>query len=333
MKFLVTGAAGFIGFHLSVALAESGHEVFAVDNLSDYYSIELKKERLQELGKFRNIEFETLDLGSANQVNDLFSNLKFNSVFHLAAQPGVRLPRTQYTKYIYNNLLAYENVFTNSIENSVENFLYASSSSVYGNMPKTEYSEKNLGLKPVSFYGATKLANEIMAPTMIMGSATKARGLRFFTVYGPWGRPDMAYFRIISNALTGSPFSLFGDGNVTRDFTYIGDVIQAVTKLNLELSNHPAGFSDVVNVGGGKPSSLNQMISEIHRQLGLSKEYAKETFNTNDVFDTNADTNYLYKLIGYKPEISLEDGIRLVIEWAKNPRIKKNLLNWISSVG
>jgi len=332
VRYLVTGAAGFIGTHLTIALAESGHEVIAVDNLSDYYSVELKKARISQFNGIDNIIFENMDLGLTNPVRKLFSSSKFHSVFHLAAQPGVRLPLSLYSKYVYDNLVAYENVFSNSIEHSVQNFLYASSSSVYGNLSKSDYSETDFGLKPVSFYGATKLANEFMASTLVQGSVTKARGLRFFTVYGPWGRPDMAYFRIISNALTGSPFSVFGDGNVTRDFTYIDDVVDSVIKLNSELDGHKEGFSDIVNIGGGKPCSLNQMISQIDIQLGRDSKFQNESFNPNDVFNTKANTSYLVKLIGSKPEISLEVGIKRVIDWANNPTIRENLSKWISSV-
>jgi len=333
VRFLVTGAAGFIGSHLSTALASSGHQVVAVDNMSNYYSVGLKEARKRELIKLRNINFEILDLTSRKQVEDLFLNSKFDSVFHLAAQPGVRLPRNEYSSYINNNLVAYENVFTRTIEHSVVNFLYASSSSVYGNLKDTKYSEIGPRLAPVSFYGVTKLANELMAPSLIQGSDTKARGLRFFTVYGPWGRPDMAYFRIISNALTGSPFSVYGDGNVTRDFTYVGDVVQSIVGLDSELRKQKSGFSDVVNIGGGKPCSLNQMITEINQQLGVSNQYENQPFNSNDVLNTNADTSYLYHLIGSRPEVSLAEGMKEVIKWAVDPIIRDSLFDWASSVG
>jgi len=333
VKFLVTGAAGFIGAHLASQLQKKGHEVIAVDNFSNYYSTELKKLRVENLLSAEEIEFIECDIRDKKQVKNIFSSNSFHSVFHLAAQPGVRLPIAEYSEYVENNLVAFENVLSETVLKKVPNFLYASSSSVYGNSKHFPHSESEKGLEPVSFYGATKLANEILVPSLVRTSATRARGMRFFTVYGPWGRPDMAYFRIISRALAGSPFTVFGDGNVVRDFTYIDDVIDSIIRLNNELNNRPVGFSDIVNIGGGNPSSLNGMIAEIERQLNFTSKFEHSKFNLNDVEGTHADTSYLYRLTKNAPSTSLSDGLSSVIEWAKSPDMINKLPDWVASVG
>lgn len=333
MKFLVTGAAGFIGAHLSSQLAKMGHQVVAVDNFSSYYSTELKKLRVSCLLSAKGIEFHEYDFKDRVQVKSLFSTNKFDSVLHLAAQPGVRLHSSEYSKYVDDNLIAFENTLSATVLNSTPNFLYASSSSVYGNSKRSPYSEKEKGLEPVSFYGATKLANEILVPPVVRNSHTKARGMRFFTVYGPWGRPDMAYFRIIASFLVGSPFTVFGDGNVIRDFTYISDVVNSIIGLDTELSNRPLGFSDLVNIGGGNPSSLNGMIAQISNQFDFSSKFDHSEFNVNDVEGTHAETSYLYSLTGNRPSTSLQEGLINAIEWAKSPDVRNNLHRWVTSVG
>jgi len=332
MKYLITGAAGFIGAHLTSRLAASGHELVAVDNYSDYYSVDLKKARVQHLLQAKVVDILQMDLREREEVSELFKRGTYDCVIHLAAQPGVRLAKSEYEKYTSNNLVAFENILSETVAKKVPNFLYASSSSVYGNSKNFPYSESESGIKPVSFYGATKLANEILSTPIVRNSATRARGLRFFTVYGPWGRPDMAYLRIIGNALVNSPFQIFGDGNVTRDFTYIDDAVSAVIELSNELKSKPEGFSDVVNVGGGNPVSLNEMISEIGNQLGISNDFPHQKFHENDVLGTHADISYLKSLVGTYPETLLREGLRNVIEWAKNSNVINNLGPWIQSV-
>lgn len=332
MNFLVSGAAGFIGSNLCMKLAQQGHTVEGIDNLSDYYSPSLKESRVKLFLSSDNIRFRKLDLKDRDKVQGLLSEKKFDSVIHLAAQPGVRLQKNLYWKYIENNIVAFENIISASINSNVDNFLYASSSSVYGNSQKKSFSENEQGLNPVSFYGATKLANEIFVPSIIRGSKTKARGLRFFTVYGPWGRPDMAYFRILANAISNSPFSIFGDGKVLRDFTYVDDVVESIVDLDKELRNRTSGFSDFVNIGGGQPCSLNDMISEIGSQISLPGNFETLEFNSNDVVSTNADPTYLRSLIGKIPSTSLHEGIEKTLEWAKSTRVSEQLNSWVSSV-
>lgn len=332
MNFFVTGAAGFIGSHVCKKLAELGHKVTGVDNMSDYYSVDLKTRRVRHFLSHRNVSFQQLDLSQRNIARDLLSGMKFDSVIHLAAQPGVRLPKNQYWKYIQNNVVVFDNIITAAVDTGVANFLYASSSSVYGNLESSPFSEKAQGLTPVSFYGATKLTNEILTPAVIRGSLTRARGLRFFTVYGPWGRPDMAYFRILANAISGSPFSIFGDGRIIRDFTFIDDVVDSIVDLDQELREHTSAFFDVVNIGGGYPYSLVDMISEINRQTPIQDKFENKEFNLNDVHSTNADPTYLHSLIGKSPSTSLSEGIKRSIEWAKSSQTVGHLNNWVSSV-
>lgn len=332
MNYLVTGAAGFIGSKLCSLIAQSGHSVTAVDNFSSYYSRNLKEKRVEHFLNVKNINFQVASLENSTSVKKIFSNQNFDSVIHLAAQPGVRLPIGQYSRYVEDNLVAFENVLHYAVKSRTGNFLYASSSSVYGNSALVPYSEKQTDLVPVSFYGATKLANELFALPMIRNSETKARGLRFFTVYGPWGRPDMAYFRIVANALDKAPFSIYGDGSVIRDFTYIDDTVESIIKLDLELQNRPHGFADIVNIGGGKPSTLNEMIREIGFQLKVEFNFSKQEFNSNDVMATNADSSYLFSLTGQSPQISLKQGIAHTLDWALSGEILAKLNEWTTSV-
>jgi UDP-glucuronate 4-epimerase len=332
MRILVTGAAGFIGAHLTAKLIAEDHDVVAVDNFNEYYSPELKIRRVSELLTPLGVQVQNVALDQHSLTSALFNINQFDCVYHLAAQAGVRIPIEDYTKYVTNNLVAFSNVITCAAQANVENFLYASSSSVYGNSPQKLFSEKDVGLEPISFYGATKLANEVLAKSLSAVTGMKTRGLRFFTVYGPWGRPDMAYFRIFGNILGGYEFNLMGDGNVVRDFTYIDDVISTSVKLGSELGSHATGFSDVVNVGAGNPVSLDQMIAEIEKNLKARLSIQLQSRNRNDVIRTSADSNYLSKLIGENRITSLGAGIKLVSDWAKSPEVSVNLAKWSNTV-
>jgi UDP-glucuronate 4-epimerase len=331
MRILVTGAAGFIGSALSASLAIGKHEVLGIDNYSDYYSIDLKQKRAKNFLEANNIELLKLDLINKEQVNKIVSEFKPDSVIHLAAQAGVRLPQEEYSKYVDSNLIGFTNVATATAQYRVSNFLFASSSSVYGDSAKVPYSESEESLHPQSFYGVTKRFNEMSIAPIFKHSQTRTRGLRFFTVYGPWGRPDMAYFRMISNIVASTPFELFGNGEIARDFTYIDDVVSVVSNLMSELSSREAGFSDVVNVGGGRPLSMNYLSEVISSFAGKKVVYDKLPSKPEDVAKTMADSTYLMSLIGLKPETKLEDGISNVIEWAKNVVDPITLDTWAKS--
>ena len=217
MQYLITGAAGFIGSHLCQKLAKEGNKIIAIDNYSDYYDVGLKNYRVKDLLEPLDLDVINLDITDEVKFDNLVSKSKPDVVINLAAQAGVRLPLKETDKYVHNNLVGFSNVLRSTVKNKVPHFLYASSSSIYGDKDAIPYIESEQNLHPTSFYGATKLANELLTPTLIQNSSTAARGLRFFTVYGPWGRPDMAYFRMIANVISGAEFNFFGDGSVERD--------------------------------------------------------------------------------------------------------------------
>lgn len=331
LKYLVTGAAGFIGSNLSARLAKSGNGVVGVDNFSPYYSPKLKELRVGEFLTPYGIEVKRIDLSDIAEVEKIVREIKPDVIIHLAAQPGVRTPLGKSYQYIQNNLVAFANVLQTAIEESVPEILYASSSSVYGNSTETTYKEDDLSIRPISIYGATKLSNEILTPAFINGSKTRARGMRFFTVYGPWGRPDMAYFRIIDSILNRTEFKKFGGGEIKRDFTYVDDITATIEKLSLELSERPAGFSDVVNIGGGSPHSLNELIEIISKQLGSNPLISESSSNPNDVSFTFSDVRKLNELISSVPEIDLVSGVQDTIAWARQDGIKEHLSDWINS--
>jgi UDP-glucuronate 4-epimerase len=332
MKYIVTGAAGFIGSHIAKALKLNGHDVCTVDSFNDYYAPTLKHQRVEALLSPVDVTPILGDLADTQFTRDLINQERPDTVIHLAAQAGVRISLRDSHKYVSNNLVAFSNILTSVVENDIPNFLYASSSSVYGNSSTSPYSENEKNLHPISFYGATKLANELITPTIIKSGKTKARGLRFFTVYGPWGRPDMAYFRLMSHALTNSTFELFGSGDSIRDFTYIDDVVAMTMGLDLELQGQQAGYADIVNIGGGNPVSINQMIAEISRQTGFGFHFKKSKPDINDVDLTCADPTYLQSLIHQKPETNIAQGLSKVLAWAKSEAVNKNLADWINSV-
>ena len=331
MKILITGAAGFVGSHLASLLVEEGNEVHGIDNLSPYYAPDLKKLRLTRLLEPKNIKFVNLDLVDGKPLRQFLEKNNYESVIHLAAQPGVRTPLNRSNEYIENNVQAFTNVLQAVTELEVPNFLYASSSSVYGNSKQIPYSETSEDIHPVSIYGATKRANELLAPAYVRESKTRVRGLRFFTVYGPWGRPDMAYFRLINSGINKTEFTRFGDGKVKRDFTYISDITHQISGLLNELRNRQKGFSDIVNIGGGNPHSLNDLIESVNSGLGSNIQILNSGMNPNDTLYTCADVSLQKSLTGFVPKISLESGIEETIKWAQNKDIYTELDRWIKS--
>jgi UDP-glucuronate 4-epimerase len=325
---LITGAAGFIGAHTARALKLAGEEIIAIDSFSNYYSTELKGLRVANLLTPFGITVERCDLSDANLLEKTLVGKNISSIIHLAAQPGIRLPVERYGQYVSANIDAYLNVFTWGLKNGIDRITYASSSSVYGNYPKAPFSESFTDIKPISFYGATKLANESMAPAIIRKSNMKARGLRFFTVYGPWGRPDMAYFRIAANLISGKPFNLFGDGDALRDFSYVDDTVKAIIALHEELASRPAEYHDIVNTGGGIPRTLTEMINIAESQLGIELQSKKSAKHPSDVERTFADATYLHSLIGKVAPTPLEVGMSEVIKWAQDSNVSSLLPSW-----
>ena len=332
MQYLITGAAGFIGSYLCHKLAKEGNKVIAVDSYSNYYDVELKNNRVKALLEPLNIDVINLDITDDIKFDNLVSISKPDVVINLAAQAGVRLPLKETDKYVNSNLVGFSNVLHSTVNNKVPYFLYASSSSVYGDKAAIPYIESEQNLHPNSFYGATKLANELLTPTLIQNSSTAARGLRFFTVYGPWGRPDMAYFRMIANVISGAEFNFFGDGSVERDFTFIDDAVNSVMALTTELQKRKPGYSDVVNLGGGRPLSMNYLLQTVSSISKHEVKFNRLDSNSNDAKKTMSDSKYIESLIGSKPNIKLEDGIAKTIEWAMREDISSNLNNWVKSV-
>ena len=332
MKYLVTGAAGFIGSHLCHKLTTEGNKVIAIDNFSDYYDVSLKRLRVEKLLTPLRLKVLCVDISDKNAIDELITSSKPEVVINLAAQAGVRLPTDQIHKYVNSNLVGFSNVLQSAVSDKVPYFLYASSSSVYGDQAAIPYTESEQKLHPNSFYGATKLANELLTPTLIKNSSTAARGLRFFTVYGPWGRPDMAYFKMIANVVSGSEFNFFGDGSVERDFTYIDDAINSVIELSKELEKRKPGYYDVVNLGGGRPLSMNYLLENINKISKADVKFNRQSGNSNDAKKTMSDSSYIQSLIGSKPETKLEDGINKTYQWALQSDISAQLNNWVKSV-
>ena len=330
MKVLVTGAAGFVGSNLSALLAKQGHEVFGLDNFSDYYSPEFKLARVENLLKHQKVSFESVDLLDRKNLHSIFGSFEPECCIHLAAQPGVRVARSEYGKYFDSNLTAFSNILVSVEKFRVKSFMFASTSSVYGSSAALPYKETELNLKPKSFYGGTKLSNEILAKSFFADSATRFRALRLFTVYGPWGRPDMAYLKLINSSLLGSTFTLFGDGSLKRDFTYVDDATSAISKLMSELSLRTEGFGDVVNVGGGKPESMSDLISIVHELTNKKPRIIQSAPLEVDPLETCADQTYLKSLIGEIPSTSLRQGIQRCVQWAIKPEISQNLSTWLT---
>lgn len=331
MRALVTGSSGFIGAALVDRLLVLGWTVLGLDSHTDYYSVNLKMKRLNRLLPNPNFEFKQLDITNLEEFQDVLKEFQPDSVFHLAAQAGVRLPLNQTSRYVSSNLIGFSNVLQACIENNIPNLLFASSSSVYGDESEIPYSERERNLKPNSFYGATKLSNEIIASAVARSSSTRMRGMRFFTVYGPYGRPDMAYFRAISSLIADTEFHLFGNGNVERDFTYIDDCVEMIVLLDKELSNHDQGFFDLVNIGGGNPVSINELLLTTEALLNKTIMSHTEPADPKDVAKTMADPTYLLKLIGAKPETQILEGLRRTIEWSTTSAKLSELTEWVNS--
>ena len=332
MTTLVTGAAGFVGSHLVKFLHSSGEKVFALDNFNDYYSPNLKELRVKTLIP-SDVNVIDIDLSNRGKLSHLIDISKPKTVYHMAAQAGVRVRIEETEKYVSSNLVGFTNILEQCVTKKVPNFLFASSSSVYGNSKNSPFVETDTSISPISFYGATKLSNEYMAKSLVRGSQTKARGLRFFTVYGPWGRPDMAYFRIANSLINQKVFTLFGAGDAIRDFTYIDDVINATFELGKELSERiQPGYFDVVNVGGGSPHSMKDLISEFETVSNqkLQMKYSEKI--EKDVNLTTADPTYLQKLTNFMPQISLQSGVKSFFDWAKDVTISSELDYWENSV-
>ena len=322
MKILVTGAAGFIGMHLAVRLLEQGHEVVGLDSVNDYYDVSLKYARLDILGKHAAYRFFRGNMADKALVFQLFETEKFDIVINLAAQAGVRYSITNPDVYIESNIIGFFNILEACRHYPVRHLIYASSSSVYGNQQKTPFSTDDDVSKPISLYAATKKSDELMAFTYSHLYGIPTTGLRFFTVYGPYGRPDMAYYSFTNKMVKGVPITIFNNGDMKRDFTYIDDIVQGI--LNM-LCCPPEGADPAVvyNIGNNKPEDLLHFVETLERCLmaeGIITRPAEKIFapmQPGDVYQTYADVTALVDNFGFKPDTSIEEGLSRFAHWYK----------------
>ncbi|GAB6074874.1 NAD-dependent epimerase [Nautilia lithotrophica] len=342
MKILITGTAGFIGFHLAKRLLERGDEVVGLDNINDYYDVNLKYGRLAETGiekekieygklitsnKYPNYKFIKLNLEDKNAIDKLFKEEKFDKVCHLAAQAGVRYSLENPDAYIQSNIVGHMNILEAVRHNGVKALSYASSSSVYGLNKKQPFSTDDNVDHPISLYAATKKADELMSHTYSYLYNIPTTGLRFFTVYGPWGRPDMALFKFVKNILEDKPIDVYNYGKMSRDFTYIDDIVEGIVRV---IDNPPKGNLNwdgrssesvapykVYNIGNGSPVKLMDFIEAIEETLGKKAKKNLLPMQPGDVPSTYADTTDLEKDLGYKPYTDVKEGIKKFVEWYK----------------
>lgn len=331
MSILVTGAAGFIGMHVSKKLLELGYRVVGIDMINDYYDVNLKLDRLNILQNFDNFTFYKIDLSDKSQLSLLGTRHNIKRVIHLAAQAGVRYSLINPHAYIEANIQGFLNVLEFARYNNIEHLVYASSSSVYGGNTKLPFSEENNVDHPVSLYAATKKANELFAHTYSHLYGLPTTGLRFFTVYGPWGRPDMALFAFTKAMIEGKPIDIYNNGQMLRDFTYIDDIVEAIIRvMNKPATADPAfdtinpkaysSFSPyrVFNVGNNSPVNLLEYINTIEQKLGITAEKNMMPMQPGDVASTAADTTKLFEWINFQPSTSTETGVSNFINWYKH---------------
>jgi len=328
MRILVTGSAGFIGFHLAKRLLEDGHEVIGMDNLNDYYAVQLKQDRLAILALHPHFHFHRLDLADRTGMAGLFQTEKLDIVMHLAAQAGVRYSLENPHAYVDSNLTGFTNILEGCRHNAIKHLVYASSSSVYGANTAMPFSVHHNVDHPISLYAATKKANELMAHTYAALYKVPCTGLRFFTVYGPWGRPDMALFLFTKAILEGRVIDVYNNGKMRRDFTYIDDIIEGVVRV---MARIPSGSPEwtgnkpdpacsfapyrLFNIGNNQPVELMDFIAALEDHLGRKAQMRLLPMQAGDVPETCADVDDLMAEVGFKPGTSIREGIGKFVEW------------------
>lgn len=334
-KIILTGCAGFIGFHLCKKLLVNDYEIIGIDNLNSYYDINLKKARLEEIKniskkKKLNWTFKLVDLTNKNDLDEIFDIYQPSLVIHLAAQAGVRFSISHPEEYINANLVGFFNIIESCRKHNVEQFLYASSSSVYGDNSKVPFKESSSTNRPVSLYAATKKSNELIAYSYSHLYKIKTIGMRFFTVYGPWGRPDMAPMIFTKAILSGSKIKIFNNGENYRDFTYIDDVIEVIFRLirrsqikttesNVKFSNKSQEKIpyEIFNIGNSKSINILKFLEILEKEIGKKAEKDFIPMQLGDVIETFADTKKIEDFIGFKPNTNLDNGIKKFVEWYK----------------
>jgi UDP-glucuronate 4-epimerase len=331
MKILVTGAAGFIGSAFALRLLERGDTVYGIDNMNDYYDVRLKEARLQRTKDRRHFEFQKLDIIDRGAMAELFQKQKFDAVMHLAAQAGVRYSITNPQSYIDSNLVGFGNILEGCRHSGVKHLVFASSSSVYGANTKLPFSEHDNVDHPVSLYAATKKANELMAHCYSHLYDLPCTGLRFFTVYGPWGRPDMALFKFTKGILEGDPIPVFNHGKMIRDFTYIDDIVEGIVRVIDRPASPNPGWSGktpdpatsyaryrIYNIGNNQPVELMHYIEVLEKCLGKKAKFQMLPMQEGDVPATSANVESLENDVGFRPRTSVEQGITRFVEWYKS---------------
>ncbi len=331
MKVLVTGAAGFIGMHTSKRLLERGDSVVGLDNLNAYYDVGLKRARLAVLEDYQDFRFVWADVADHEAVDEVFAQETPSRVIHLAAQAGVRYSLENPQAYVSSNLVGFSNLLEAVRRHEVEHTVYASSSSVYGGNRKLPFSERDSVDHPVSLYAATKKSNELMAHAYSHLFGIPTSGLRFFTVYGPWGRPDMALFKFTRAILEGIPIEVYNNGRMKRDFTYVEDVAESVVRVLDRPATSNLGFETespdpataegpyrLFNVGNSAPVDLLSFISAIENYVGKTAEKVMLPLQPGDVVDTFADTSLLKEWVGSVPETPIRDGVKSFVDWYRD---------------
>jgi len=319
MKYLVTGAAGFIGMYTAKRLLEQGEQVVGLDNLNDYYEPALKEYRLAQLAPYPNFRFVKMDLADRDGMAQLFKSEQFTHVIHLAAQAGVRYSLENPFVYVDSNLVGIMTILEGCRHNPVQHLLYASSSSVYGMNAKTPFSETDQVDNPVSLYAATKKANELMAHSYSKLYKIPTTGMRFFTVYGPAGRPDMAPWLFTEAILKGEPIKVFNHGKMQRDFTYIDDIVEGILRINQQPPVGEIPYS-LFNIGNNQPIQLSRFIQAIETACGKQAETVMLPMQPGDVERTYADTSRLEDKVGYKPQMEIDEGIARFVRWYREWR-------------
>ena len=314
---LVTGCAGFVGYHLSTYLLKKKEKIIGIDNLNQYYDKNLKILRLKNLKKFKNFIFFNNDLTNYKSVYNNVKKYRLDFILHFAAQPGVRYSFKNPNITLFNNLNSFNNTIEIARQKKVKKFIYASSSSVYGSVKKLPFSESDMSIKPISVYGASKFSNEIIADVYSKNFNLNCFGLRFFTIYGPYGRPDMAYYNFLLKHLQKKKIQLYNNAKMCRDFTYIDDVITAIDKIihkkNLSNGHH------LFNIGKGKPDNLTDLVNILQNTLKIKFNISYRDFvPTGDIKKTYSDNRKIQKLLNWSPKISLNDGIKKFIDWFKS---------------
>ncbi|WP_449430494.1 NAD-dependent epimerase [Pseudomonas putida] len=320
MTVLITGAAGFIGFHLARRLCEAGLEVVGIDNLNPYYSVELKQARLQQLAQWPNFRFHNLDIANPAHLSELFAAQAFTEVVHLAAQAGVRYSLENPGIYGQANLIGFLNILEACRQHPPRHLIYASSSSVYGANAKLPFCVEDPVEQPVSLYAASKRANELMAHSYAHLYRIPTTGLRFFTVYGPWGRPDMALFKFTQAMLAGRPIEVYNHGLMARDFTHIDDIVESILRLRLKPPQPAEGQPpcQLFNIGRGQPVRLLHFVECLEDALGIKAQRDYLPFQAGDVQETWADVSSLARWIDFAPGISVEQGVRDFVSWYRD---------------